>query len=167
MTELDHGVIGNLAGVPFSPGIETTWIVRSPLLYSSPYNIAVAHFEGSNAALASYYAEHGLSLTSDPQDEDGSEPGDLTKRMANPWQSDFYDCPLQTPNVSDPAVNQSSADDGVQIPPTYYRLLVAAAEPYARDRWGPGPGQPGPGRLQLQSLERAVDSLRDPGPGRC
>jgi L-lysine 6-oxidase len=118
--DLDRQVLGNLVGGPFSPGIETTWIVRSPLLYSSAFSIAAAHFEGSNAGLEAFYAEHGLSLTSDPQNGDGTEPGDLTKRMAIPWQSDFFDCTLQTPNVGNPAVNQSPADDGVQIPPTYY-----------------------------------------------
>jgi L-lysine 6-oxidase len=117
---LDREVLGNLVGGPFSPGIETTWIVRTPLLYSSPFNIGVAHFTGSVAALEAFYREHGLSLTSDPQNGHGSEPGDLTKRMAIPWQSDFFDCTLQTPNIPNPHINQSPADDGIQVPPNYY-----------------------------------------------
>lgn len=118
--KLDREAIGNCVGGPFSPGIETTWIVRNPKLYSKPFTIKIAHWTGQNRAMAEYYARNGLSLTSDPQDGGGSEPGDLTKRMAIPWQSDFYECTVQTPNIDNPAVNQSPADDGVQIPPIYY-----------------------------------------------
>ena len=118
--DLDRQVLGNLVGGPFSPGIETTWIVRNPKLYSAPFTIDIAHWTGSNGELAAFYREHGLSLTSDPQNGDGTEPGDLTKRMAIPWQADFFDCTVQTPNVTNPAVNQSSADDGIQVPPTFY-----------------------------------------------
>lgn len=120
VTELDRQVIGNLVGGPFSPGIETTWIVRSPQLYRAPFAYLIAHWEGSAAGLAAHYSQHGLSLTSDPQNGDGTEPGDLTKRMAIPWQADFYDCTVQTPNISDPAINQSPADDGVEVPPAFY-----------------------------------------------
>jgi L-lysine 6-oxidase len=118
--ELDRQVLGNLVGGPFSPGIETTWIVRNPKLYSRPYNIAVAHWQGSNVKLEDYYAQHGLSLTSDPQNGDATEPGDLTKRMAIPWQADFFDCTVQTPNMANADINQSPADDGVQVPPSFY-----------------------------------------------
>lgn len=118
--ELDRQVLGNLVGGPFSPGIETTWIVRSPHLYSSPFNVSIAHFDGSNADLETYYQTNGLSLTSDPQDGDGAEPGDLTKRMAIPWQADFFDCTVQTPNMTMADINQSPADDGVEVPPAFY-----------------------------------------------
>lgn len=118
--ELDRQVLGNLVGGPFSPGIETTWIVRNALLYSKPFNIAIAHWTGSNADLEAFYDKNGLSLTSDPQNGDATEPGDLTKRMAIPWQADFFDCTVQTPNAFNPNVNQSSADDGVQVPPSFY-----------------------------------------------
>jgi len=118
--DVDRQVLGNLVGGPFSPGIETTWIVRSPRLYSSAYNVAIAHFKGSNEELGAYYREHGLSLTSDPQDGNSTEPGDLTKRMAIPWQADFFDCTVQTPNIDDADINQSGADDGVEVPPAFY-----------------------------------------------
>ena len=114
---LDREVLGNCVGGPFSPGIETTWIVRSPKLYSKPFSIKIAHWEGSNEKLYAYYATYGLSLTSDPQDGFGSEPGDLTKRMAIPWQADFFQCTYESPNVSNAGVNQSGA---LQAPPIYY-----------------------------------------------
>lgn len=126
VTELDRQVIGNCVGGPFSPGIEVTWLMRNHHIYSSPYQISVAHWGGSNKKLEAYYAKHGLSTTSDPSfqlpDKQymGTEPGDLTKRMAIPWQADFFDCTIQTPNITIPDINQSPADDGVEIPPCYY-----------------------------------------------
>jgi L-lysine 6-oxidase len=120
VTVLDRQVIGNCVGGPFSPGIEVTWLMRNPIIYSSPYQIKVAHWHGSNETLQEYYALHGLSTTSDPQDGLGTQPGDLTKRMAIPWQADFFDCTVQTPNITIPDINQSPADDGIQIPPCYY-----------------------------------------------
>lgn len=118
--DLDRQVLGNLVGGPFSPGIETTWIMRNALVYSKPYNVAIAHWAGSNQDLEKFYQQNGLSLTSDPQNGDATEPGDLTKRMAIPWQADFFDCTVQTPNAVNPIVNQSPADDGVQVPPSFY-----------------------------------------------
>jgi L-lysine 6-oxidase len=120
LVALDRQVVGNCVGGPFSPGIETTWIVRTPKLYSKPFTIKAAHWNGSIQGLDEYYASNGLSLTSDPQDGGGAEPGDLTKRMAIPWQSDFFECTVQTPNIDNPQINQSPADDGIQVPPVYY-----------------------------------------------
>ena len=120
VVDVDRQVLGNLVGAPFSPGIETTWIVRCPRLYSSAYSIAIAHFKGSNQDLEEYYKKHGLSLTTDPQDGDATEPGDLTKRMAIPWQADFFDCTVQTPNMTDSSVNQGTGDNGIEVPPSFY-----------------------------------------------
>jgi L-lysine 6-oxidase len=61
-----------------------------------------------------------LSVSADPQDDNGAEPGDLTKRMAIPWQADFFDCTAETPNITNPAINESLAHDGIQVPPVYY-----------------------------------------------
>ncbi|WP_437813841.1 CTQ-dependent lysine 6-oxidase LodA [Sorangium sp. So ce1078] len=120
VTALDRQVLSNCVGGPFSPGIETTWVVRNPALYASPFQFKVAHWEKSNGALERYYAANGLSPSRDAQEGGGLEPGDLTKQMAIPWQADFFDCTVQTPNISNPQVNQSPADDGIQIPPTFY-----------------------------------------------
>lgn len=48
----------------------------------------------------------------------GCEPGDLTKRMAIPWQADFFQCTVQFINFTDPTMNKDAA--GIPLPPTYY-----------------------------------------------
>lgn len=118
--QLDQADIGNCVGAPFSPGIETTWITRNAPIYQSVGRLKVAHYKGSNGKIDEYYRENGLSTTADEAEGQGCEPGDLTKRMAIPWQSDFQECTVQTPNITNPSVNQFADGTGVEVPPAYY-----------------------------------------------
>lgn len=114
--QLDGAGIGNCVGAPFSPGIETTWITRNAPIYAAPMQLKLAHFDGGNAKTQSYYREEGLSITADEAEGQGCEPGDLTKRMAIPWQSDFQECTVQTPNITNPTINQSADGTGIEAP---------------------------------------------------
>lgn len=118
--QLDQASVGNCVGAPFSPGIETTWISRNRQIYDGLAHLKLAHFTGSNHDLLNYYEQNGLSVTADEAEGQGCEPGDLTKRMAIPWQSDFQECTVQTPNISHPKVNQFADGTGIEVPPTYY-----------------------------------------------
>jgi len=42
----------------------------------------------------------------------------FTKRMAIPWQAEFFQCTAETPNIDQPSINQGAG--GIQMPPTYY-----------------------------------------------
>ena len=71
---LDRAAGDACVGGPFFPGIEMTYTSRDPALYAEPYRL-----------------------------RDDLEPGDVTKRMALPWQADFYECrsrwwPAQRPD---------------------------------------------------------------------
>lgn len=118
--QLDEAGIGNCVGAPFSPGIETTWITRSAPIYRAPFRLKLAHFDGSSAQTQAYYCENGLSTRADEAEGQGCEPGDLTKRMAIPWQADFQECTVQTPNITNPSVNQFADGTGIEVPPAYY-----------------------------------------------
>lgn len=118
--QLDEATVGNCVGAPFSPGIETTWIVRNESIYHKPFTIKVGHFSGNNHQLNEYYQQNGLSTTADEGEGFGVEPGDLTKRMAIPWQSDFQECTVQTPNTTVPTINQFADGTGIEVPPAYY-----------------------------------------------
>jgi L-lysine 6-oxidase len=108
---LDHASVGNCAGLPQSPGIEGTWNFNNPNTYSAPFRIWQAHDEA-------YYKQHGLDPLRDETAGGGCEPGDLSKRMAIPWQADFFQCTVQYINFTDEEVNKNS--DGIPLPPTYY-----------------------------------------------
>ena len=40
--------------------------------------------------------------------------------MAIPWQADFQQCTVQTPNITNPTVNQFADGTGIEVPPAYY-----------------------------------------------
>jgi L-lysine 6-oxidase len=119
---LDQASVGNCVGHPMSPGIEVTWNTRNPAIYETPYIIKHRYTEDD-------YRKHGLDPSYDecqcvigqpPAGQgDGCEPGDLTKRMSPPWQSDFYQCSIEYINFSDPKVNVNEATQ-IPPPPTYY-----------------------------------------------
>jgi len=125
---LDAADTGNCVGHPMSPGIETTWTMRNPVLYETPYRIRHAHAE-------EYYFENGLSVDGDETGtwyrdnhlphptymnvQEGCEPGDLTKRMSAPWMADFYQCAIEYVSFRDPNTNSTTLS-GIPPAPTYY-----------------------------------------------
>lgn len=118
--QLDGADTGNCVGAPFSPGIETTWIVRNAPIYWQPFQVKLAHYEEGLKNLERYYRDNGLSTTADEAHGQGCEPGDLTKRMAIPWQADFSECTVQTPNITNRSINQMADGTGIEVPPAYY-----------------------------------------------
>jgi hypothetical protein len=103
---IDRGVLGNALGGSFCPGGEVTWIIRNPEIWASPYRIRHARDFGPNQTAESTGDTNGinyfnsnaqLSLGDNPS---GFEPGDLTKRSALPWQSDFNECTTNSTDVT-------------------------------------------------------------------
>ena len=99
--ELDQASIGNCVGLPMCPGIEVTWSLQNPNVYTSAYQIAQQR--GTNG-----YNAIGLTPSRDECEGGGCQPGDLTKRMACPWQADFFQCTVQTINFSEPEINKAT-----------------------------------------------------------
>ncbi len=110
--DVDRGVLTNVAGGAFCPGAELGWVMRNPSIYWRPGRIKAdptfAYFmetaaqmntsTGSQEAEFSSYIQDDLSQDNDF--DTGLQPGDLTKYMALPWQSDFNECSTQTINVT-------------------------------------------------------------------
>lgn len=125
----DAASAGNCVGHPMSPGIETTWTMRNPVIYETPYRIKHAHDE-------QYYKEHGLSPDGDETSawyarpglktplnlvkQDGCEPGDLTKRMSSPWMSDFYQCAIEYISFRESQTQNELSVSGIPPAPTFY-----------------------------------------------
>ncbi len=85
---LDRAALENTIGGPFHPGAEFTWPLRLPILYSAPFRIK--RRQGPEP-------DWGTSLTSAVALSaggplDGSGPGDLSRWMACPWQTDTSSC---------------------------------------------------------------------------
>jgi hypothetical protein len=111
--ELDRGVLSNVLGGSFCPGGELGWIMRNPSIYWEPYRVKadrrVSDFlqsaaqanqtpEGTVTADFTFAVEEPLSHHNDFRR--GLQPGDLTKYMSLPWQSDFNECTTEPINIT-------------------------------------------------------------------
>lgn len=79
--ELDMAATDNSVGGPFFPGIDCSWIIREPGLYSSPFRLQVP--------------SQPISEIKTPPLRIGAiefRAGFFSQQMALPWQADFYDC---------------------------------------------------------------------------
>jgi len=83
------------------PGIEVTWSLQNPNIYERSYIIADQKGLGG-------YNKTGLSPSRDETEGGGCQPGDLTKRMACPWQADFFQCTVQPVNFTNPDFNKAN-----------------------------------------------------------
>jgi L-lysine 6-oxidase len=107
--EKNSASVGNVVGLPQCPGIEVTWTTQNPAIYEDSYIIAQKDVDYKN----------GLTPGRDECEGGGCEPGDLTKRMAIPWQADFFNCSIQLINFTDPNTNKAGTPLAPK-PPTYY-----------------------------------------------
>jgi hypothetical protein len=116
---LDRAALEYCVGGAFFPGIETTYIARYPDWYAEPFRFKSEHFE----------------------------PGDMTKRMAVPWQADFFECevhwwPAQRP---DDVLNEAAFERGLELFAEDTRNGTLAVSLPDRIRWDRGVGD----RLRL------------------
>jgi L-lysine 6-oxidase len=125
---LDVASAGNAVGEPMAPGIEVTWTMRNPTILTpgDPFRVSKD---------AENYYGVGLSPSRDETITGGGcEPGDLTKRMAVPWQSDFFQCSIQNVNFTTPQANKTltTLPVGARIPlaPTFFAYWWPAQSPY-------------------------------------
>jgi L-lysine 6-oxidase len=121
---MDAASVGNCVGLPMCPGIEVTWNLQNPIIYAAPY--AIKQYENE-----AYYLANGLTPSRDECEGGGCEPGDLTKRMACPWQADFFQCTVQYINFTDPSINKEELDGSMApLPPTYYSYWWPPQSPW-------------------------------------
>lgn len=122
---LDIAAAGNAVGEPMAPGIEVTWTMRNPIVLT----------EGDPFRVKKEVADYVASGLSPSRDETlagtGCQPGDLTKRMAIPWQADFFDCSVQDVNFTTPQANKTiSAANRIPLAPTFFAYWWPAQSPY-------------------------------------
>ncbi len=109
--DLDRGVLSNVLGGAFCPGGEVSWIIRNPSIYKEPYrikadanyyNLSLTAAQASRYSIApvNYIAYSDNDLSQDSDFGTGLQPGDLTKQMALPWQSDFNECTTQPIDIT-------------------------------------------------------------------
>jgi hypothetical protein len=85
---LDRAALDETLGGPFHPGCEFTWPMRHAMMYSAPFRI-----KHRPDAPFNYGAQLDWQTALAPGGPlDGSSPGDITRWMAVPWQTDTSSC---------------------------------------------------------------------------
>lgn len=160
---LDRATMVNCIGGRFSPGIDLTFVMREPAVYVLPWQTSGAGPFRVKAKMLAYDA-----LPPDPQplltggyvprhiEQDGLEPGDLSKFMAIPWHTDYNSCATHPPSPNPPGNRTVFWSWPAQRPVAVY---VAADVAYSEQR--PDAGAP-PAPPQAE-LARQRWSVRGPG----
>ncbi|HYO65934.1 MAG TPA: LodA/GoxA family CTQ-dependent oxidase, partial [Archangium sp.] len=87
---LDKAALHYCLGGPFHPGCEVTWPMRHATLYSEPFRVRVRSPREPEPEYGPTLAPAVALDTNGPLYAQG--PGDLTRWMAVPWQSDTSSC---------------------------------------------------------------------------
>jgi L-lysine 6-oxidase len=120
---LDIATAGNAVGEPMAPGIEVTWTMRNPDVLTPGDPFRIKHAPGRHSGLTPDRDETSAG--------DGCEAGDLTKRMAVPWQADFFDCTVQDVNFTSSRSNKTMSNaNAIPMAPTFYAYWWPAQSPY-------------------------------------
>ena len=85
---LTEAALEETLGGPFHPGCEFTWPMRHAIMYDKPFRIKRRKKAKEDYGVAISYDI--VLAVGGPLD--GSSPGDITKWMAVPWQSDTSSC---------------------------------------------------------------------------
>ncbi|HEV7919801.1 MAG TPA: LodA/GoxA family CTQ-dependent oxidase [Thermoanaerobaculia bacterium] len=85
---LDYSALENTIGGPFHPGCEMTWPMRQPILYQSAFRLKLRR--GPAPDYGPYLNSRVCLGAGGPLD--GSGPGDVSRWMAVPWQTDTSSC---------------------------------------------------------------------------
>ena len=85
---LDRAALDNTIGGPFHPGCEMTWPMRQTIMYAKPFRLKLRQGPPK---------DYGDTLDSKTAlgpggPLDGSGPGDVSRWMAVPWQTDTSSC---------------------------------------------------------------------------
>lgn len=129
---LDRAALHHCMGGPFHPGCEMTWPMRHSSMYRAPFRLR----ERVGANLNVDYGEYitpAVALSFDgPLSASG--PGDITKWMAVPWQSDTDSCRAAypgTPFLNDdfiPTFWPSRVPNHV-LAETEYKVVIDSTQP--------------------------------------
>jgi hypothetical protein len=87
---LDRAALHFCLGGPFHPGCEITWPMRHLSLYRAPFRIRPMPAGLQPADYGDFLTPAQINANDGPLSQSG--PGDLTRWMAAPWQSDTASC---------------------------------------------------------------------------
>lgn len=136
---LDRAAPEACSGGPFHPGIEATWVMRQSTMYSGLFRLRARRSGDPPEPNYGHLLTPQRALGSDgPLHRSG--PGDITRWMAVPWQTDAANCgsayphstvqPYPLPDL--PSFWPAAVPNRVLTEQAYQRILDSGLDPAAR-----------------------------------
>jgi hypothetical protein len=112
--QMDFASLSNCLGGRYVPGIEMSYPVREPDIYitdwresgSGPFRVKHRQLDYAKARRQEPFLTGGWIPLRNRTD--GLEPGDLSKFMAVPWQTDYNSCSIHQTSINTGGVNTST-----------------------------------------------------------
>ncbi|MBL4692342.1 MAG: LodA/GoxA family CTQ-dependent oxidase [Magnetovibrio sp.] len=152
--QLDFASLSNCLGGRYVPGVEVSYVIRSTEIYhtdwrtsgSGPFRVKPQPLDYSKAKADEPFLSGGWIPGHDKTD--GLQPGDLSKFMAIPWQTDYNSCSIHQTHINTAGVNTSFGNDSTlywswpsQRPDAVYRASDVVMNVLPTQAWsirGPG-----------------------------
>jgi L-lysine epsilon oxidase-like protein len=114
--QLDFVSLSNCLGGRYVPGIEMSYPVREPDIYitdwrdsgAGPFRVKPQKLDYSKARKQEPFLTGGWIPLHNQTD--GLQPGDLSKFMAVPWQTDYNSCSIHQTSINTDFVNRSTGN---------------------------------------------------------
>ncbi len=97
---LDRAALHFCMGGPFHPGCEMTWPMRIGSMYRAPFRLRQRPAGSPDLDYGEFLTQATVLSSDGPLSSSG--PGDITKWMAGPWQTDTASCRAGYPNTEFP-----------------------------------------------------------------
>jgi hypothetical protein len=98
---LDRAALHFCMGGPFHPGCEMTWPMRHSSMYRSPYRLRQHPAGLTKSDYGEFLTQATINASDGPLSVSG--PGDISKWMAVPWQTDTASCRAGYPGTEFPS----------------------------------------------------------------
>jgi hypothetical protein len=98
---LDRAALHFCMGGPFHPGCEMTWPMRHASMYRTPFRLRQRPAKQAEPDYGEFLTQPTIMASDGPLSASG--PGDISKWMAVPWQTDTASCRAGYPGTEFPA----------------------------------------------------------------
>jgi hypothetical protein len=143
---LDKAALHWCMGGPFHPGCEMTWPMRIPFMYNAPFRLRQRPANLPDPDYGEFLTQATVMAPGGPLSASG--PGDISKWMAVPWQTDTASCRAGysgTPFPPDPYIPTfwpSRVPNNI-LPEDKYKIVINTRKPlderidafYQRPNW--------------------------------
>lgn len=174
---LDMASLSNCLGGRYVPGIEMSYVIRSPEIYqtdwkktgSGPFRIKPKPMDYTKIETSGTEKTPFLSGGWIPGHDQtgGLEPGDLSKFMAIPWQTDYNSCSIHQTNINTAGVNTTFGNNSTlywswpsQRPDAIYRASDVVMNVLPAQQWSiRGPGTYAPDQKSACTFQKPLQAV--------